>query len=185
MKTTTILLSLIIANLLYAEENQEQDKILKQKLFEKAFKKKSQIKEFYLPLRVNKIIQDEVFVRIDNQEHVLINGETMQYIVSLLKENYKRTFNYDQLNQDGFAPLASLEQFGIKASYDNKDIMLDIFLPSNIKKASLIHLNRGYAKDSNGSILPQPYSGGVNFYLNKQYSKNIGDSSFRKSSQYL
>ncbi len=176
-----ILLSLITANFIYANNNIQQDKILKEKLFEKAFKKKSQIKEFYLPLRINKIIQDEVFVRIDKQEHVLINVETMKYISSLLKEKYKQEFQYNQLDKDGFAPLSTLEQFGIKAVYNNQDIMLDIFLPINIKKASLIRLNRTYTKDLNGSILPQNYSGGVNFYLNQQYYKDTENNAFKKN----
>jgi len=178
MKNNIILLSLITISFLYAGEDLAEDKILKQKLFEKAFKKKSQTKEFYLPLRVNKIIQDEVFVKIDNEEHILINRETMEYVASLLKDEYKKTFKYDQLDKKDFVSLSALEQFGIKASYNNKDIMLDIFLPVNIKKASLIRFNRRYKKDLNGSILPQNYSGGVNLYLNKQYAKNTGDDSF-------
>ena len=177
-----ILLSLISIHLLYAETNTtEADKILAQKLFEKAFKKKSQTKEFYLPLRVNKIIQDEVFVKIDNQENILIGRDTMEYIASLLKDEYKKKFQYTKLDDNDFAPLSALEQFQIKASYNSKDIMIDVFLPVNIKKASLIRFNRGFNQDINGSILPQDYSGGVNFYLNKRYNKNTSDSSVEGS----
>jgi len=172
-----ILLSLITIHLLHGETNTtEADKILAQKLFEKAFKKKSQIKEFYLPLRVNKIIQDEVFVKIDNRENILIGRETMEYIASLLKDEYKNKFQYTGLDKDEFAPLSALEQFEIKTSYNSKDIMIDIFLPVNLKKASLIKFNRGRARDINGSILPEDYSGGINLYMNKRYNKNNSDS---------
>ena len=171
-----VLLLFFAVTLLYAETNTTKtDNILAKKLFEKAFKKKSKIKTLYLPLRVNKIIQDEVFVKIDNKKNLFIGKDTMKYVASLLKDKYKKKFQYNKLNKSNFAPLSALEQFGIKTSYNSKDVIMDVFLPTNIKKASSISLKKQQPKDHNGSILPKEYSGGINIYMNKRYSKDTSN----------
>ena len=170
-----ILLSLITVNILYAELSmEEKKKILEDKLFARTSKKQRDAKEFYLPLKINKILQDEVFVKIDNNEKIQITKATMKYVASLLKDEYKNRFE-QKIDQDGFAPLGAIEQFGIKASYDNKNVMLNIFLPAQIKKATLIRFGRGGNRDINGSVAPKDYAGGVNLYLNQQFSKTDGN----------
>jgi outer membrane protein OmpA-like peptidoglycan-associated protein len=182
----TILLSLITIGFLNAEMTMaEKRKILEQKLFAKMSKKKQNSKEFYLPLKVNDILQDEIFVKIDNQENILITKDTLKYLASLMKDEYKKKFK-KEVDAEGFTPLSSVEQMGITAKYDRQNIMLDIFLPVNLKKASLINFNRsGHKRDVNGSVLPKDFSGGANFYLNQQYSKNSSTSGFEKNALNL
>ena len=182
----TIILSLITISFLHSEMSMaEKRKILEEKLFARMSKKKQDSKEFYLPLKVNDILQDEVFVKIDNQENILITKETLDYIASLMKDEYKKRFK-KEVNKEGFAPLKSIEQMGITAKYDRQNILLKIFLPVNLKKVSLINLNRsGRTRDVNGSILPEDYSGGMNFYLNQQYSKNGSTGSFKNNTLNL
>jgi len=180
-----ILLSLISSNILYAQMSiAEKRKILEEKLFAKMSKKKQNSKEFYLPLKVNDILQDEVFVKIDNRENILLTEDTVVYLRSLMKEVFQSKYKVT-IDSHGFIPLKSLEQLGVKAEYDRKNILLKIFLPVSLKKASLINFNRsGRLRDVNGSVLPESYSGGANFYLNQQYHKN-GSNSFEKNALNL
>jgi len=182
----TILLSLITIGFLHGEMSlSEKRKVLEEKLFARMSKKKQKSKEFYLPLKVNKILQDEIFVKIDERENILITKDTLAYVASLIKEEYKKKF-LQNVDKEGFAPLKSLEQMGIKANYDRKNILLNIFIPVSLKKASLINFNRsGHKRDVNGSILPKDYSGGMNFYLNQQYNKNEYTNSFEKNALNL
>ncbi|CAA6798839.1 MAG: Outer membrane protein [uncultured Sulfurovum sp.] len=176
-----ILLSLITINVLHAQMSMaEKRKILEEKLFAKMSKNKAQSKEFYLPLKVNDILQDEVFVKIDNKENILLTEDTVKYLRSLMKEEFQSQYVV-QIDSNGFTPLKALEQMGIKTEYDRKNILLKVFLPVNLKKASLVNFNRsGRARDVNGSVLPTNYSGGMNFYLNQQYNKN-GSNGFEKN----
>ena len=155
-------------------------KLLKEKLSAKSSKKKSQAKSFYLPLKVNQVLHDEIFVKIDNQENILLSKETVEYIRSLIKSSYQTKFQCT-FNKDDFTALKNIEQLGIKASYNSEDILLNITLPAELKKASTIHLSQKRKRDINGSTIAEQYSGGANFYMNQQYSKN-GSKSFQKSS---
>ena len=170
-----LLLSLLALSLLHAEPStlSDQDK-LSQALFEKAFKKSAKEKKFYLPFKINNILQDEIFVKIDSHNQIFITKETMIYIADLLKEKYKNQFKY-RLDEKNFTPLASLNQFGITSEYNRKDILINIFIPVQLKKAQRLNFNRTRKKDLNGSILPKRYSGGTNLYLNQHYS-NPSDS---------
>lgn len=165
-------LLIISLTFLYAQSEDE----LAQQLFEKAFtqKKSDNVKEFYLPLRVNKILQNEVFVQIDTNEHISINEKTLEYILSLIKKEHQKKFIYTK--GQTFYPLSILNQLGIKATYNNKEILIDIYLPPQLKSTNLIHLRSNNKKDINGSIVATPYSGGINLYLNRQYSKSFASS---------
>jgi len=176
----TLLLSFITINFLYAEMSiEEKRKLLEEKLQATTSQEKKQAKAFFLPLKVNNILQDEIFVKIDNDENILITKNTFKYVASLLKEEFKTQYKIE-VDKESYAPLSALEQQGIKASYDSKNIMLNIFIPVQLRKASLIRLGGRYNRDINGSTLPEPISGGVNFYLNQQYSKN-NSNAFEKS----
>ena len=159
---------------------EEKMKLLQSKLAAKSSKKVSQAKSIYLPLKVNNILQDEVFVKIDKQEHLFVNQETIEYLRSLMKESYRKKFQ-PTVDKKGFTELKELEILGIKASYDSKNILLNITLPATLKKASTIDFSPKRKRDTNGSTLPERYSGGINLYMNQQYNKNSGDN-FQKSS---
>ena len=171
---------LFLLHTLQAEMSMEEKKrVLEEKLFAKVFTKKPQSKAFYLPLTVNDILQDEVFVKIDNKENILINQETIDYIISLLKEEYQKKTPF-QIEKNGFLALESLDTLGITASYDSKNIALNITIPIERKRASLIQLTQYSKEDINGSVQAENYSGGINFYLNQQYNQ-YNDKSFEKS----
>ncbi|GEM_PF-2921852 len=177
-----ITISIIASSLLFAETNSSlNDKLLAEKLFNKAFKKQNTKKEFYMPLSVNGILQDEVFVKIVSPQEIYIKKETMEYIASLLKDEYKLKFEFGNFDKDGFTPLSSLHQFGITTKYDENNIIIDVQVPVNLKKASLIKLYRYNGRDVNGSIMPNDISGGVNLYLNQSYTKNATTGSFENS----
>lgn len=170
MKKSIILI--LICTLLYSQDS--SDEILAKKLFAKAFKRNSSFNKIYLPLKVNNILQDEILVKIDNNENLFITKETMKYIASLLKESYRKQFQY-RVDENNFAPLSTLNQFGIMSKYDSENIVLNVSIPPKLKKASLINLNRNIDRDSNGLIVPKSYSGGLNLYLNQRY-KNSSNS---------
>ncbi len=165
----SILLSLLLVSILFADKSEDQ---LAKELFSKAFKTKKESKKkkkFYLPLKVNHILQDEILVEINAFNEVSISKESLIYISSLLKEKYRKKFSYDK--NRAFFPLSTLNQFGIKSNYNEDDIALEIMIPPMIKEVSLIRLSSQRQRDLNGSILPQDYAGGVNLYLNQQYQK--------------
>ncbi|HHB94533.1 MAG TPA: hypothetical protein ENK88_05265, partial [Campylobacterales bacterium] len=122
-----IILLLLSSSAIYAENNQTSDynKMLAQKLFEKAFKNKASSKKIYFPLKVNNILQDEVFVKIDENDNLFIKKETMEYVASLLKDKYRKNFQY-KIKKDGFAPLSALNQFGIVSKYDRDNITINV-----------------------------------------------------------
>jgi len=170
-----IVLLILLYSLVNANENNktsEYEKALAKKLFEKAFKKSSSTKKLYFPLNVNGILQDEVSVKIDSNENLFVKQETMEYIASLLKEKYKKAFKYNRVDKDGFTPLLTLNQFGILTKYNRDNIAIDVSIPPKIQKASNINFNRHRAVDLNGSILPEDYAGGINFYFNEYYKNN-------------
>jgi len=169
-------------SLLFAEMSlEEKNALLKAKLLSQHPPKK-QSKKIYLPLRVNKILQDEVLVKIDNHDKIWITKETLLYIASLLKKEYQKQFII-KTNADGFAPLSQVEQLGIKSRYNSQKVLIDIYLPVQLKKASVINLGHKYRYDTNNSILPEKYSGGVNLYLNEQYNPIENDENFNLSSE--
>ena len=172
IKVKLVLLLLIFSQLLLAEMTlKDKMKLLEAKLFNKNSKKEAQATSFYLPLKINHILHDEVFVKIDNQENVLIGQETIDYIRSLMKKSYQLKFQ-PKINQDNFTKLKNLEILGIKASYNRDDILLKISIPAELKKTSSIHLIQKKQRDINGSTLPQKYSGGINLYMNQQFNQN-------------
>jgi len=161
----------------------EKREILMQKLFSKMSKKKAKSKAFYLPLKVNNILHDEIFVKIDNQENILLSQDTIIYVLSLIKEEYKTKFKFTP-NKKNFITLKNLEQFGIITAYDAKNIILNITLPAKLKKTSRINFNPNQLKDQNNTVLTERYSGGANLYLNQYYNKTDSDS-FQKNSLNL
>ena len=161
---------IILSILLYSENNvSNQEKILAQKLFEKVFKQKAKENKLYLPLKINNILQDEIFVKIDADKHLFISKETIHYVLSLLKEDYQKQFTLKK-NQKDFYPLSTLNQLGMVATYDKENIMIKLQIPAKLKQSSLLNFNRARNKDLNGSILPEKYAGGANFYLNQSYT---------------
>jgi outer membrane usher protein len=179
-----ILILIIISNLLYSDNNvSDKDKILAQQLFEKVFKKKSKENKLYLPLKINNILQNEIFVKIDENEYLFISKDTIEYLLSLLQEKFKNQFIYKGKEEE-FYPLSTLNQLGIIAKYDRENILINIYIPSKLKKASLLNFNRVRNKDTSGAILPEKYAGGANFYLNKSYTgtNNLKESSLSGSS---
>ena len=170
MKKTIILL--LTCTLLHAQDN--ADELLAQKLFAKAFKNSSNENKIYIPLTVNNILQDEVLVKIDSAENIFITKETMEYIASLLKDEYGKQFQY-RVDENSFAPLSALHQFGIMSKYDSENITLNVSIPPKLKKTSLINFNRNRNRNANGLIVPKSYSGGVNLYFNQRY-KNDSNS---------
>ncbi len=176
-----LILVILLFSLSYSENNNttNYNKILAKKLFEKAFKKKSSDKKIYFPLNVNNILQDEVFVKIDANDNLFIGKETIKYVISLLKDNYKNKFTY-KIGKDNFTPLSSLNQFGIQAEYDRENLSINVSIPPNLTKTSLINFNRKREIDINGSILAETYAGGVNLYLNQQYQNRSDDSLARE-----
>jgi outer membrane usher protein len=173
MKATTIFLLLIFSQPLLAKMSMEEKlKLLQSKLSAKSSKKESQAKSIYLPLKVNQILHDEVFVKIDKHEHLFVNQETIEYLRSLIKKSYQKKFQ-PTVDENGFTELKELEILDINASYDSKNILLNITLPPAIKRASTIDFSQKRKRDINGSTLPEPYSGGINFYMNQQYDQSI------------
>ena len=131
-------------------------------------------KSLYLDLKVNNVLHDEIFVDIDKFDTIFIKEHTLKYIASLLKEPYNQQFKI-HINPQGLATLASLEQLGIKASYDTNDHTVSVFIPIEIKTATDISLTfKIEQKDDNNTILPAVVSGGANFYLNKNYYRSHG-----------
>jgi outer membrane usher protein len=176
-----ILLSLLVVHLLHAESmvsNQDED-ILAKKLFEKAFKKKVKEKNFYLPFKVNNILQDEIFVKIDKDDNLFISLETLKYVASLLKDEYQAQFDFT-VDKKEYTPLNALNQMGIKAEYDSRNILINVQLPVNLKKAHLLNFNRHRNRDINGSIAPQKYSGGMNLYINQNYGNPSSSDSLER-----
>ncbi len=178
MQQYAILLILLINLSLYANEI-KSDKLLAQKLFEKAFHKNASDKKLYFPLKINDIIHDEVLVKIDTQENISITKETIEYILSLLKEKYQKRFKY-HLEKDNFIPLTTVNQMGIETSYDPDNITINILIPPLLKKSSKIRLNRYRALDLNGSVIPEKYAGGMNFYLNEYYKSSDQEDSIER-----
>jgi len=177
-----IVISLFIINLLYGKSfasNQEEDKLV-QKLFNKAFKKKVREKKIYLPFKVNNILHDEVFVKIDKDNNIFIQLETLKYIASLLKNKYKSQFDYS-VDKDNYAPLSALNQLGIRAIYDSRNILINVQIPANLKKTYLLNFNKRRKKDINGSIPPKDYSGGMNLYINQNYSNSSSSYSLERN----
>ncbi len=173
-----ILFSLLLTSILFADKSEDQ---LAKELFSKAFKTKKESKKkkkFYLPLKVNHILQDEILVEINAFNEVSISKESLRYISSLLKEKYQKKFSYDKDRE--FFPLSTVNQFGIKSNYNEDDIALEITIPPVIKEASLIRLSHQRQRDLNGSILPQNYAGGMNLYLNQQYQKRSSSDSITR-----
>jgi len=180
----SLLLLLIFSQPLLAEMSMEEKmKLLKAKLFAKTPKKSSEAKSIYLPLKVNGILQDEVFVKIDNQEHVQVGKETVEYVRSLLKKSHQKAFN-PTLNKANFTALKNLEILGIKTSYNSEKILLKITIPAELKKASTIRFVQKRSRDINGSTLPEAYSGGINLYMNQQYNQQ-GTEGFQKNALNL
>ncbi len=154
---------------------EEKMKLLQSKLSAKNSLKKKEEKSIYLPLKVNGILQDEVFVKIDPQEQLFVNEETIEYIRSLLKKSYHKKFQ-PKVDDKGFTSIKNLEILGIKTAYDSENILLNITLPAELKKASTINFAPKRKRDINGSTLPETYSGGINLYMNQQYTQNSGAS---------
>jgi len=168
-----ILLCVFFWHFLYAidQENStkaNEEELLAQKLFEKAFKKKISNKKLYFPLKVNGIVQDEVLIKIDASEHVSIEENTVKYIISLLKKKYQKKLIYHK-SQDNFIALSELNQMGIESHYDRDNITINISIPPLLKKATTLRLNQHRAINLEGSVIPENYAGGVNFYLNEYY----------------
>jgi outer membrane usher protein FimD/PapC len=177
-----IVLLVILFNLLNATENnstKDTNALLAQKLFEKAFKKKASDKKLYFPLKVNGILQDEILIKIDASEHISIEKETIDYIVSLLKKSYQKKFEY-RVKEDNFAPLVTLNQMGIKTNYDRDNITINVSIPPQLKKASKIRFNKHRAVDLKGSVIPEDYAGGINLYLNEYYKDNNEKGSLQR-----
>lgn len=165
-----IIIAVSIATLLSAENNvSTNEKILAQKLFEKVFKKKSKENRLYMPLKINHILQDEIFIKIDKNQDLFISKETIDYVLTLLKDEYKKKFILKDEEQD-FYPLTILNQFGMITKYDRENILINLHIPPKLKKASLLNFNRARNKDISGAILPENYSGGANFYFNQNYT---------------
>ena len=177
-----IVLSIILFSLLNATENnsKEDANTLAQKLFEKAFKKKASDKKLYFPLKVNGIVQDEILIKIDVNENISVEKETVDYIVSLLKKSYQKKFQY-RVKEDSFSPLSTLNQMGIETNYDRDNITIEVSIPPQLKKASKIQFNRHRAINLKGSIIPEEYSGGVNLYLNEYYRDSNENSSLQRN----
>ncbi len=181
MKKTSII-SLIAISFLFGEMSlEEKNALLKERLLAQT-STKIESRRIYLPLRVNRVLQDEVLVEIDSHEQIFITKETLKYISSLLKKEYRDKFIIKS-SRDGFVPLNALEQLGIQSRYNSKMVMIDISLPVQLKKASTINLGRRYRNDTNGSIPPEEYSGGINLYLNQQYTDSLKEKSFNLSSE--
>ena len=177
-----ILLILIVSNLLIATEGaetkEEQERLAKS-LFEKAFKKKTSHKKLYFPLKVNGKLHDEILIKIDENEHISIEKETVDYIVSLIKEEYQKKFQY-HLKEDNFTPLATLNQMGIVTHYDRDNITIEVSIPPQLKQASTVRFNRHRAVDLEGSVIPENYSGAVNLYLNEYYRDSNQEGSLER-----
>jgi len=177
-----LLLSIILFSLLHATEkkhSKEDANALAQKLFEKAFKKKASDKKLYFPLKVNGIIQDEILVKIDANEYISIEKETVDYIISLLKKSYQKKFQY-KVKEDNFTPLSTLNQMGIKTNYDRDNITIEVSIPPQLKKASKVQFNRHRSVNLKGSIIPETFSGGINLYLNEYYRDSNENSSLQR-----
>jgi len=171
MKKRILLACLIFTQLVEAKMTLEQQrKILENRLFSSPISDTNTSKEFYLPLHVNGILQDEVLVKIDQRENILIPKESMAYIATLLKDEYASKFKQDG-GKDGLVPLKNVEQLGITANYNGLDAILDITIPVEKKTPSIVHFSNYSVRDDNGSLRAKPLSGGINFYLNQYYNK--------------
>ena len=175
MKIKSILISLFLVNIVYAQMSvEEKRKILEEKLFKKT-PQKAKVKEIYIPLYVNNILQNEVLVKFGLKENIYIKKETGEYLASLLKKKFKEKFKL-KVDKKNFLTLKSIEQMGIKASYNQEKISLEITLPMELKKASTLRLNEKQKRGEDSSLVPSSYAGGANIYLNQQLNRRDGNA---------
>jgi len=165
-----IFLFFIASILLFSNENN----VDVEKFFEKAFKQKKKEHNIYLPFKINGILHNEIFLKIDKKDDIFIKKETIEYVISLLKEKYRKKFLY-KVDKNNFAQLQILNQLGIEANYSSKDVTIDVSIPPNLMKSHLLYFDKDKKVDINSSILPQRTSGAINLYLNQNF-KDINNS---------
>lgn len=166
-----IILFFLCFEFLLASNSISAEDLLAQQLFEKAFTKNTsnqQEKELYLPLKVNEILQDEVFVKIVKHNEIYILEDTVKYILSLVHVKYKDKFKYEKGKE--FYLLSLLNQLGIESNYDDENVLISITIPAKIRSIHFVNM-RFDKKNKMASIVPSRYSGGMNFYMNQQYNK--------------
>jgi outer membrane usher protein FimD/PapC len=165
-----IILTLLFSPLCFSKDNSALDAFYK-----KAFSKKKQSSEIFLPLVVNGIQHTEVFAKINNNS-ATISKENIDYILSLIKPSFRKKFIISA-NKNNFIPIKELNQYGVSSTFDKEKVYIKITIPPKLKKAELIHFKRNNVLNSKGAVLPENYSGGVNLFLNHNYVSNSTEAS--------
>jgi len=172
---TIFLFFLLFSTISYTKEYSIEE------FYKKAFQNKNKEEKAYLPLKINGILHNEIYVKISKNNKIFLKKDSIEYIISLLKDKYAKKFKYNKNNK--FLPLSTLNQFGIEAKYNKKDTSIDVSIPPKLTKTNLINLNTIKKEDINGSILPEKYAGGMNLYFN-QYLKSEENKNNLKSNPF-
>ena len=160
-----LILTALYTHLAFSTEARSLDDFYK-----KAFASKSKSSEIFLPLIVNNTQHTEVFAIIKGST-AFIKKEDIKYITDLIKEEYRNKFK-TTVDKSGFTAIDELNQQGVLAIFDEDKVYLKITIPPELKKAQMINLKRTQRLDIDGSVLPESYSGGANFFLNHNIITN-------------
>ena len=140
--------------------------------YKKAFGDTSnQKRDIFLPLVINGNAHTEIFI-IKEGQNIYLKKETIEYIIDLLKPEYKDNFPYQiDKNKNGFISSKYISKEGITITFDESKIVLKIVIPPKLKKAQSINLRRNYTKKGDKITQKEDYSGGATLYLNQNYSE--------------